>query len=266
MRARAGVRSLRRGLGGLVLIGVLASCSIAPGNAETDRIAAVVATAIGSPRQDSADGFVRAALATAAGRDSRLTVVEVEELRADKLGDPLARLVFRVQIQPGFSQFSSSEPIIACYRAEFSYYGQTRSPRRMNCPSGASPIVPAPLAPKQRVVIPQGFDGTLKELMAALPVAPSPEDVRARVTLGLPAPGVDPNTRLADLLPAVETAVNGVDVGVSLWEPDGRHCLLGARIGGHVMVGRPSRVQMEPGELSCDPQTALQLPSIRPPH
>ena len=48
------------------------------------------------PRQNSADGLVRAAVGTSAGTDSgNSVVVEAEDLHADKTGDPIARLVFR---------------------------------------------------------------------------------------------------------------------------------------------------------------------------
>ena len=75
----------------LGFVAVAAGCSgaLAPGNAETDRIAKVVSDAISYPRQDSAAGYARAALATRAGQAGRLRVVAIEELRADELGDPL---------------------------------------------------------------------------------------------------------------------------------------------------------------------------------
>jgi hypothetical protein len=65
--------------------------------------------------------------------------------------------------------------------------------------------------------------------------------------------------------PEPEIAIpDGADAGVALWERDGRGCLLGARVGGQVLVRRPSRVQLQPGELSCDPQTALARQGIHP--
>ncbi len=245
--------------GALALLAVVASCATSPGNAETDRIADTVARAISSPRQSSANGFVRAALATHAGQDSRLTVVDAEELHATKVADPLARLVFQVDLAASGTGFSSTEPITACYKVLFSYYGVIDSPQRISCPKGATAVVPAPVPPRAHAVIPQGFDSTLTGLLAALPATPTTEAVTARVTLGLPAPGVDPSTGLQDLLPTVESAMQGADLGVSLWAPFNRDCLLGARVGGQVKVGRPSRTRIEPGELSCDPQTALLL-------
>ncbi|MGI8808443.1 MAG: hypothetical protein ACR2KK_11465 [Acidimicrobiales bacterium] len=268
MSTTAGTRSVRRTLGGLVLTAALASCSgivETPQMAETARIATTVAKAISFPRQESADGLVRAALGTHAGQDSRLTVVEAKELHADKIADPLARLVFRVHLPAQQSDFSSIGPITACYQARFNHYGVIGSPRRVTCPTGAKAIVPAPLAPQPKVVIPAGFDTTLAELLAALPAAPSAEGVKVSVTGGLPAPGVDPSTGLRDMAPTVETAVSGADVGVSLREPPTRGCLLGARIGGEVTVWRLSRVQREPGELSCDPQTGLQRAGLSRP-
>jgi hypothetical protein len=221
-----------RGLGALAVSAALASCAGAPGSAETDRIATTVATAIGSPRPDSADGLVRAALATQAGIDSRLTVVEAEELDAKELVDPFARLVFRVHLESSGTGFSTTEQVTACYEARFSFYGVVGSPLRIDCPAGAAALVPAPLPPQAHAEIPTGFDTRLTELLAALPPAPSAPDVAAAVTSGLTPPGVDPNTGLENLPPTVEAAVDGTDVGVSLWAASGRECLLGARVGG----------------------------------
>lgn len=256
------------GLGGLALIAVLTSCSVAakPGNAETDRIVDVVTTAIADPRVDTAEGVVRAALGTDAGEDGRLTVVEMEELDAAELVDPMARLVFRVHLEASGTGYSVTAPVTACYEAAFNYYGVIGSPRRADCPEGAAAIVPPPLSPQPRIAIPAGFDGLLADLLAASPEAPSAQGVAASVTEGMPAPGIDPNSGLGDLAPAVRTAVDGSDVGVALWEPDTRNCLLGAHVDGVVTVWRPTREQMQAGELSCDPQTALQLASLSQPH
>lgn len=264
-----GVRAVCLGVGGLALSAVLASCSVAaakPGTAETDRIVETVATAISDPRQDTPDGVVRAALATRAGEDGRLAVVELEELDADGLSDPFVRLVFRIFVEASGSGISDSDAVTACYEAQFSYYGAIDRPSRVDCRAGATAIVPGPLAPQPRVAIPADFDGPLAELLGALPAAPSAEGVSERVTGGLPAPGVDPNTGLQNVAPGVQASVSGADVGVALWEPDTRNCLLGARIGGQVSVWRPSRIQMQPGELSCDPQTALHLAGLGQPH
>ncbi len=258
-------RSLWRGLIAVALIVTLASCSSAPGNASTDRQAAEAANRISWPRQSSADALVRAAVGTSE-ISAGFQVVEADDLDAGKLGDPLARLVFRIHDEGSLSGFIRSDPVTACYEAMFSFYGVIGGPRRINCPVGAKAILPDPLPSKPHVVIPIGFESTLAKLLAALPAAPTAADVRARLSGALASPAVDPATGLRDLLPAVETAVSGFDIGVSLWEADDRDCLLGARIGGQVTVWRPTRVQLMPGELTCDPQTALQSGGLHPPH
>jgi hypothetical protein len=255
------------GLSALALVAVLASCSTPPGNAQTDRVAATVATAISSPRQRSADGLVRAALATTAGEQSDLVVIEAKDIDAHQIADPLARLVFRVHFDGAEKGFSSTDPITACYAAQFNFYGIVGSPRRIQCSRTATAIVPEPLPPQPRVAIPARFAGRLAKLLAAQPATPSARDVRARVVRDLPARRVDAQTGLRDVPPVVGAAVvSGDDIGVSLADPAGRRCLLGARVDAHVTVWRPTRIQLQPGELTCDPQTALHLQGTRAPH
>lgn len=193
-------------------------------------------------------------------------MVEAEDIAADKLGDPIARLVFWIHQDGSTDEFFPTDPVTACYEALFSYYGLIGPPHRVHCPSGTRAIVPPPLPAKPNVVIPDGYDDTLATLLSGLPAAPAAGDVRDRITRNLPAPVVDPATGLRNLAPTVETAVNGRDVGVSLWEGRGEGCLLGARVGGRVTVWRPARIQLEPGELSCDSQTALRLQGTTAPH
>lgn len=260
MSTIARIRAACWGLGVLVVLVALTSCSAANGNAESDRVASIVASAISSPGQGTADGYTRAALATGAGRDSRLVVVEAEELSAVQSVDPVARLVFRIHLKGNGSWLGPNAATTACYEASFSVYGVTGSPRRVRCRPGATPIVPATLTPQPRVVLPQGFEGTLIELLAGLPEAPSAGDVTASVTGGLPTFGVDPNTGLQDQAPPVDAAVKGADVGVSLWAPDSGSCLLGARLAGQVTVWQPTRPSLHAGDLPpCDAQSALQL-------
>jgi len=218
------------------------------------------------PEAELGRRVVRAALATTAGELSQLTVIEAEDVDAHKIADPLARLVFRVHFDGAEKGFSSTEPITACYAAQFSFSGVVGSPRRIDCPRKATAIVAAPLPARPRVAIPARFEGRLAKLLAALPARPRARDLRARVVRALPAPGVDPHTGLRDLPPVAGAAVSGVDVGVSHGDPVGRRCLLGARVGAHVTVWRPTRIQLQPGELSCDPATALHLQGISAPH
>ena len=149
--------------GVLGFVAVAAGCSgaLAPGNAETDRIAKVVSDAISYPRQDSAAGYARAALATRAGQDGRLRVVAIEELKADELGDPLGRLVFLIHLEGSEAGWTRSPPVTACYKAEFSFYGVVGGPRRMICPRDASPITPPPTQPTPEIAIPDGADAVV---------------------------------------------------------------------------------------------------------
>jgi hypothetical protein len=125
-------------VGVLGFVAVAAGCSgrLAPGNRETDRIANVVSDAISYPRQDSAAGYARAALATRAGQDGRLRVLAIEELKAGKLGDPLGRLVFLIHLEGSEAGWTISRPVTACYKAEFSFYGVVGSPPEDGLPAG----------------------------------------------------------------------------------------------------------------------------------
>jgi hypothetical protein len=252
----------------LTLAGVLAlaapGCSRPPGSAETDRIAEVVADAISYPRQTSATGLARAALATRAGQDGRLRLVAIEELHAVGPQDPMARLVFLVHLQGSEGAFTTEPAVTACYEARFNSDGIIGSPRRIACPRGASPVTPPPATPEPEIAIPDGADELVERVLAAAGRRPDAEEVRASVQEGLrKAAAGDPAGREPPL-PQVST--DGADVGVAMLEPDGRACLLGARVGGQVLVWRPSRVQLQPGELSCDPGTALARQGTRPPH
>ena len=257
--SRPGIGTLAGALG---FVALAAGCSGAPppGNAETDRIAEVVSRAISYPRQDSAAGYARAALATRAGQAGTLRLVAIEELKAGEPTDPLGRLVFLVHLERSESGFVASPAVSACYAATFHYYGAIGSPRRIACPRGATPVTPPPTQPKPEVVIPDGADEVVGQVLTDAAPVPRADDVRVALVeaLGKAAPGGQQ--------PAPQVATDGADIGVALAVPERRSCLLGARIDGKVQVWRPSRVQLQPGELSCDPATALARQGTRPPH
>lgn len=254
--------------GVLGFVAVAAGCSgaLAPGNAETDRIAKVASGAISYPRQDSAAGYARAALATRAGQDGRLRVVAIEELKADELGDPLGRLVFLIHLEGSEAGWTRSPPVTACYKAEFSFYGVVGGPRRMICPRDASPITPPPTQPTPEIAIPDGADAVVEQVLSDAAPTPRAEEIRAALAeaLGRTSPDALPGRR--PLPPTPQVATDGADIGVALAVPDDHSCLLGARVDGKVLVWRPSRVQVQPGELSCAPGTALARQGTRPPH
>jgi hypothetical protein len=120
------------------------------GDAQTDRTARIVAEAVSWPRQESAAGFLNAVLNTTAARSGGLSVVEAADLNAKQLADPLARLTFHIH-QDGSETAgwlgAAVEPMDACYRVEFSYYGAYESPPvRITCPPDLTPLEPRPQA------------------------------------------------------------------------------------------------------------------------
>ena len=229
---------------------------------DADRVAQTVADAISYPRQTSADGFARAAAATSSARSGRLAVVEVHDLVSRDAEDPFARLVLRIHYSQshstGFAFFGSSDqpPLDVCYDVELGRYGVVGSPSRRDCPLRTTPVVVPPAPPVRK--IPVGSDEAVSRVLRRLPADVDGERVRAAVVRSLPAAA--PHS----LEPEVQASTDGTDVGVSVrGEGD---CLLGSRIGGQVLVWRPSWEQVQPGELSCDPTTALGRLGVTPPH
>ena len=176
---RTGARRLAIGVVGGVALGACSTGTDPPGNAETDRIAQVVANAISYPRQESANGLVRTALATNAGQDCRLAVIAADDIDADELTDPLARLVFRVQLDGAQSGVASDPPVTACYDAEFNFYGIIDQPSRTDCPS---PHPETSVSPR-----PTSIDGPAAPTPQRSPIGPI---VRSRAALRVSAPAI----------------------------------------------------------------------------
>jgi hypothetical protein len=158
------------------------------------------------------------------------------------------------------------DPVTACYRAEFSFYGVIDRPHRIDCPVDTTPVSLPTQEPAAPVSIPDGADEVLEQVLAAAPARPSADAVRESLLHSLPGAEADPATGVPDRVTPPEVAVDGTDIGVALFQPDPRACLLGSRVGEEVLVWRPPRVQVQPGELSCDPTTALARSGTAPPH
>ena len=154
----------------------------------------------------------------------------------------------------------------ACYEASFSSYGVIGSSRRIGCPKDAAPITPPPAEPGAGTVIPDGADELVERLLTGAPRQPRAEQVRAAVSEGLRRAAAAAPAGREGVPPPPQVAADGTDIGVALFEPDSRGCLLGARADGQVLVWRPSRVQVQPGELRCDPGTALARQGTKAPH
>lgn len=248
---------LAAGLLSTVALSLVGCSMVHEGSAETDRIAETVAVAISYPHQSSAEGFARASWATAAGQDGRLEVIGVEELEADDPTDPIARLLWRVHVAGSESGWVTSDPVTACYEAVFTRHGNVGEPSRRRCPAAATPVVPTPLVPTPEPRIPDGAGRALEAVLTALGPTVTTDQVAASLREAIPAGEPEPTTLVE---------VRGADVGVSLSEGPGRSCLLGARVDGRVLVWQPALVQVQPGELTCDPGTALALQGTTPPH
>lgn len=226
---------------------------------ETDRVARIVADAISYPRQDTAAGLARAANETAAARDGRLTVIELHELEAEDLEDPLARLVFRIHLDESQAGFVTTPEITTCYRAEFNRYGVIDSPDRIDCPPNSVPVSvpPAPAVP----VVPVGADKVVHQALRRAAMPPVIGQVRADVLRGLTPRVTDPT---ASMPPEIVVSTDGDDVGLAL-VGDG-DCVLGRRTAGSVEVWYPPSITVQPGELSCSPETALAGLAMDAPH
>jgi len=263
-------RTIATALSALVALTASSCGSDHEGTKETDRIASVVSTAISYPRQDSGEAYARAALATRAGQDGRLRVIGIDEAEPSDEGGstPVARLVYLVHLDGSGDGLGSSPPVDACYDAEFDHDGVVGTPARRDCPSNPVAITPTPIAPTPKAVVAGGTDKSVERTLRALPSSPpSAAAIERAVRAALPEPAaVDGLPSARDLPPTVAARTNGRDVGVAVWAAPDRTCVFGARIGGVVEVWRPSAIQLAPGELTCDPATALGRGGITPPH
>lgn len=236
---------------GRVLVVLVVGMSLAgcgrQGTDRTDREAETLATAISWPRQRSAEGFARAALATPLGQSSGFSVLEATDLDAAELTDPMAYLVIRIHVPESRGMFSHSDPVTVCYGLDFSYYGIVDKPEEVDCPTGARPITYAPPPAWQDTA---AFDSTLETLVAGLPSAPSEERVRnALYGAWLLEPGVqvdDENSSLDPADPRPTVQVRGDDVAIAIQA--GPECLLASRVRGTVTVRRP-----QPPVADCAP-------------
>lgn len=245
----------------LVTLLGLAACgeaerASAGGDRETRRIVDVVTRAISHPRQQTAMDYARAAAATPAGQDGRITVVGVRDLEAEELEDPLGELVLRVRYARG--GYKGEQVVTACYTALFSRYGVTGEPRELRCDEDAAPVdIPAAPPPAPEPTVPAGADEVVRAQLQSAAARPEARAIRTALTAALPAPK-------GSLPPEVDVRLDGADIGVALRGAGA--CVLGVRHAGKVEVWRPSRIQVAPGELSCDATTALGRLAQRPPH
>jgi hypothetical protein len=224
---------------------VLGGCTKAQSVGEVDRRVEAMAVDIGWPRQYSAEGFARAALATPMGKGSGFTVLEVTDLDAAALDDPIAHLVIRVHSDGGQTMWGEIEPLTVCYALDFNRYGIIDHPSQVGCPEGARPITYPPAVAWADAA---AFEAALADLLSRLPAAPSAQ----RVENALYGSGLlkaeemvdDINTNLGPDDPRPAVRVQGGDVFVAITA--GPECLLGSRQGGKVTTSRPPVAECVP--------------------
>lgn len=204
------------------------------GTAETDRQAQTLAEAISWPRQHSAAGFARAALATTLGRTPAFAVLEMKDLHAPTLTDPLAHLVIGIHHPATDEKSGRTDEVLACYRMRFNYHGIIGAPESIECPQNALPIIP-PEYPS--FAKPEVFDSRVRTVLAALPAEVDQQQVfDALKRADLIDSVSDPETEKRD--PGIDITVSGPHVGVAYLGSDGA-CLLGSRTKVGIRVWRP---------------------------
>ncbi|WP_439660486.1 hypothetical protein ACSHWB_02610 [Lentzea sp. HUAS TT2] len=213
------------------------------------------------PVPDSAAAFARRAL----DADSECRGWEVIEFtdignRLVDLEEPSARLVLRIHHGAFSGMWFQQAAITACYRMEFNYYGQAGGPSRVDCPPGAEALYPPGV---RRGGVPENYADAFRQVLVALPPAPSRDEVLTALRAQLPPLSIDEKTRLSWLGPTLDAFVEDGDVGISA---DGGHgrCLVGARFADGttaVQVQGPSNTPN--ATLGCTAKGAVH--SQRPP-
>ncbi|GLZ41105.1 hypothetical protein Acsp05_47290 [Actinokineospora sp. NBRC 105648] len=232
----------------------LALAGCAEGTSQTDREADTIALAVSYPRQSSAAGFARAVLGSPPAPSSERAILEMRELDARAPQDPLAHLVFRIHHDGVESGWSKTDPVTACYAADFNYYGAIGEPKRVDCPENAVPIIPPEYPAWSR---PEVFDRALDTVLRTLPV---PADQRAVIAMLSRADLIEPQADTDNPVPrdpAVDVVATPDEVGVSFHGADGT-CLLGSRLRTDIRTWRPAAT------VPCTAQAAAQRQGVTP--
>ncbi|WP_191300732.1 hypothetical protein [Lentzea cavernae] len=250
-----------------VALGVTAYVVSRPdGDSTTDEMAERIATRISYPVRPDGNAYARSALEGDTDPE-HFAVLEIVDSPTTDPQKAHAGLLFRIH-HPGISRDDQPwrlwdvDPVTACYRAGFTYYGVTDGgPDRVRCPADASPITPPPA---QRTGVPENYLEAFKTILAALPPTPAQDEVLAALRAKLPPVPVDEQTKLPWAEPRLDTFVKDGNVGVVA--AGGGSCLNGVRLAdGTVAAWYPPRVQTQPGEFGCSGESALRLHGTPPP-
>jgi hypothetical protein len=236
------------------------------GNNATDEKARQVADRIAYPVGADGNAYARSALVGNTDPE-QFAVIGITDSPASDPEKVRVTLLFRVH-DPGTSEdppsfrFWEQDPVTACYRADFTYYGVTKGgPDRIRCPQDARPITPPPVQLKG---VPTTYPEAFKTILAELPPTTTKDEVLAALRAKLPPMPVDERTKLPWAEPRLDAVVENGAIGIVAG--GGGSCLTGVRLAdGTVAAWYPPRVQTQPGELGCSGRSALQLYGAPPP-
>jgi hypothetical protein len=236
------------------------------GNSATDRKAQEVADRIAYPVGIDGNAYARSALW--GNTDPKyFAVIGITDSPTNDPAKVRVTLLFRIH-DPGTSEDPPSfrlwerDPVTACYRADFTYYGVTKGgPDRIRCPENPRPITPPPV---QKTGVPDTYPDAFKTILAELPPTPTRDEVLAALRAKLPPMPVDEQTKLPWADPRLDAFVE--DGAIGIVASGGGSCLNGVRLtDGTVAAWYPPRVLTQPGEYGCSGQSALQLHHVPPP-
>lgn len=119
---------------------LLTGCSLSghAGNAQTDRQADTLASAISYPVQSSAQGWADAARWTSLGQSERFAVLEVRDMPSSARLEPSAEIVILIHQPRSEAGLIVTEAVTACYQIVFNAYGAMGT-SRTGCPEDARP-------------------------------------------------------------------------------------------------------------------------------
>jgi hypothetical protein len=212
---------------------------------------------------DTIDDYARWADADIEG--SSVQLIGYEAYPGAVHGEPFGALRFLATVQ--LAQYG--EPYAACFESEFDFWGVATEPgdwsddaavaRDIECPADAHPIAP-PVGTRAIHVVPEGIEALVVEVLTNAPLAASADEIVAQVSERMPQP-----TGEREVAFEAEAAVVDGEIGFAMGDAD--DCLLVKRNGDGVEVLHVPEILLQPGELGCDPDTALRPgDQLRSPH
>ncbi|ACZ30769.1 hypothetical protein Xcel_1746 [Xylanimonas cellulosilytica DSM 15894] len=204
---------------------------------------------------------------------SAVELIGIEAFTNADAGDPVGALQFRSTVRIPYGLYGtvdeSSETYVACFEAEFNYWGiadkahwgdDAEVARDMRCPDGAQRITP-PADTRPVYVVPDGAEEFVVQVLTQAPAEVTVAELLDDLVAGMPQPTGE---REVPFEPLASAPGDG-RIGIAMGDEDG--CLLVLRndIGVHVL--HVPQILLQPGELGCRPKTALlRADQLRSPH